>query len=89
MGQSRKGFVMGSVRVIFDVTNMEDIEAGKVQRTLRRVNGVDRVEMIHPHGTSANETHEFWVDYDPQHTSMAALHQDLERDGYRNFAVSL
>jgi len=80
---------MGSVRVIFDVTNMEDTEAGKVQRTLRRVNGVDKVEMIHPHGEAGNESHEFWVDYDPQHTSMKALHRDLERGGYRNFAVSL
>ncbi len=35
-----------------------------------------------------DETHEFWVDYDPHHTSMAAVHRALEQNGYRNFAVS-
>ena len=79
---------MGSIRVIFDVTNMEDNEATKVQRCLNRINGVDKVEMIHPHGAARDETHEFWVDYDPHHTSMTALHRSLERNGYRNFAVS-
>jgi hypothetical protein len=80
---------MSDVKVIFDITNMRDGDAEKVQHTLTQLNGVQDVEMIHPHGNGHNETHEFWVSYDPGHTHMKDIHTALEHNGYNNFAVSL
>jgi len=50
---------MEAVKVIFDITNMEDNEAEKVSTYLGALNGVTGVEMIHPHGNGHKETHEF------------------------------
>lgn len=81
---------MGAVKVIFDITNMEDLEAEKVSTYLETLNGVTTVEMIHPHGNNGHrETHEFWVSYDPDRTRMHDIHAALEHNGYQNFAVSL
>ena len=80
---------MGAVKVIFDITNMEDIEAEKVSSYLGALNGVTDVGLIHPHGNGHPETHEFWVSYDPDRTHATDIHTALEHNGYRNFAVGL
>jgi len=81
---------MGSVKVIFDITNMEDTEAEKVSAYLAALNGVTDVEMIHPHGNNGHrETHEFWVSFNAERTHARDIHTALEHNGYQNFAVSL
>jgi len=80
---------MEAVKVIFDITNMEDTEAEKVSTYLEALNGVTGVEMIHPHGNGHKETHEFWVSFNADRTQARDIHTALENNGYRNFAVSL
>jgi hypothetical protein len=82
-------FPMGAVKVIFDITNIKDLEAEKVSTYLETLNGVTTVDMIHPHGNGHKATHEFWVSYDPDRTHMRDIHTALEHNGYQNFAVSL